>query len=65
MFNTPLQKMIGELEAEILEQRAIIVRTGAINLQKLETENSKTITELEKVRDQLAKAQADLSKSHI
>lgn len=54
--------MIGELELEILEQRAIIVRTGANNLQKLEAEQKNTLLELKQIKDQLDNAQAEISK---
>lgn len=55
--------MIGELEMEILEQRAIIVRTGANTLQKLESEHKQTLLELTNLKEKLDVVQADLSKS--
>lgn len=55
--------MIAELETEINEHRAVIVRTGANNLQKLENEQKQTLLELKQIKEQLDNAQADLSKS--
>lgn len=54
--------MISELEEEILDQRAIIVRTGANNLQKLEAEKIKILSELKDVKEQLFLANTDISK---
>lgn len=53
--------MIGELEMEILEQRAIIVRTGANNLQTLETDHKNTLLELKQTKEKLENTNADLS----
>lgn len=54
--------MIGELEDEILEMRAVVVRTGGNKIQKLETEKSSIQDELKNVKEQLASANSDMSK---
>lgn len=56
-----LQRMIGELEQEILEHRAIIIRTGGDQLQKLETEKNTLLLDLREAKDQLSGAQAEIS----
>lgn len=56
-----LQKMIGELEQEILEHRAIIIRTGGDQLQKLESEKNTFLLDLKEAKDQLSGAQAEIS----
>lgn len=56
-----LQRMIGELEQEILEHRAIIIRTGGDQLQKLETENGAFQLDLRATKEQLSAAEAEIS----
>lgn len=57
-----LQKMISDLEDEVKEMRAVVVRTGAVNLQKLEEEKSSAIQELNDFKEQLTSVSAELSK---
>lgn len=54
--------MIGELEVEVLEMRAMVVRVGANQLQKLESEKSDILMDLKELKDQLTSANAELSK---
>lgn len=56
--------MINELEDEIKEMRAIVVRTGANNIDKLEKEKTIVINELKDVKDKLLNANVELSKSN-
>lgn len=56
-----LQRMIGELEQEILEHRAIIIRTGGDQVQRLETEKNKMALDVLESKEQLAAAHAEIS----
>lgn len=57
-----LQKMIGELEQEILEHRAIIIRTGGDQLIKMESEKNALLLDIKESKDQLEAAHAEISK---
>lgn len=54
--------MIGELEVEVLEMRAMVVRVGGNQLQKLESEKSDILMDLKELKEQLTSANVDLSK---
>lgn len=54
--------MITEQEDEIKEMRAIILRTGADKVAKLESEKSKLATDLNSFKDQTTKLNTELSK---
>lgn len=54
--------MIGELEQEILEMRAVVVRTGGNKVQKLESEKSGILLDMKDIQDQLTAANVELSK---
>lgn len=56
-----LQKMITELEVEVLEMRAMVVRVGGNHLQKLESEKSDILTDLKELKEQLTSANVELS----
>lgn len=53
--------MIGELEDEIVEMRAVVVRTGGYQMQKLESEKSAIQIDLKDTKDQLTSANAEIS----
>lgn len=57
-----LQKMISDLEQEILEHRAIIIRTGGNQLIKMESEKNALLLDMKESKDQLAAAQSEISK---
>lgn len=57
--------MVEDSEEEINEMRAIILRTGAAQIQKLETEKSSALLELKDVKEQLSAAKAESSKKFI
>lgn len=54
--------MIGELEVEVLEMRAMVVRVGGNQLQKLESEKSDILLDLKELKEQLTSANVELSK---
>lgn len=56
-----LQKMITELEVEVLEMRAMVVRVGGNQLQKLESEKSDILMDLKELKEQLTSANVELS----
>lgn len=57
--------MVEDSEEEINEMRAIILRTGAAQIQKLETEKSAALIELKDVKEQLSAAKSESSKKFI
>lgn len=60
-----LQKMISDQEDEIKEMRAIILRTGADKVAKLEDDKAKLTSDLNSFKDQLTKVNTELSKLHF
>lgn len=54
--------MVEDSEEEINEMRAIVLRTGAAQIQKLESEKSSALIELKDVKEQLSAAKAESSK---
>lgn len=54
--------MISEQEDEIKEMRAVILRTGADKVAKLEDEKTKLASDLNSFKDQLTKVNTELSK---
>lgn len=64
-FFLHLQRMVEDSEVEINEMRAIILRTGAAQIQKLESEKSLAFIELKDVKEQLSAAKAESSKKII
>ncbi|XP_037040029.1 centrosomal protein of 290 kDa isoform X1 [Bradysia coprophila] len=57
-----LQKIIGEQEDEIKEMRAIVLRTGANQVQKLEEENKSATKELKDVKTKIKNLEERISK---
>ncbi|KAG4066400.1 hypothetical protein HA402_007036 [Bradysia odoriphaga] len=57
-----LQKIIGEQEDEIKEMRAIVLRTGANQMQKLEEENKSATKELKDVKTKIKNLEERISK---
>lgn len=57
--------MLDEQENEIKEMRAIVLRTGADKLQKLDLENKNMFAELNVLKDQLAAANSEIGRSLI
>lgn len=53
--------MISEVEDEIMEMRAVIVRTGGYQLQKLEAEKNTYLSDIRELKDQLGAATAEIS----
>lgn len=53
--------MISELEVEVLEMRAMVVRVGGNQLQKLESEKSDILMDLKELKEQLTSANVELS----
>lgn len=56
--------MISELEEEIIEMRAVVVRTGGYQLQKIEAEKSTYLSDIKELKDQLMSANAEISKTY-
>lgn len=56
-----LKKWIEELEDEIKDLRAMVVKGGADKIQKLETEKNTIETELKSVKEQLNTANSEIS----
>lgn len=54
--------MVEDSEEEINEMRAIVLRTGAAQIQKLESEKSSALIELKDVKEQLSAAKTESSK---
>lgn len=54
--------MVEDSEEEINEMRAIVLRTGAAQIQKLESEKSSALKELKDVKEQLSAAKTESSK---
>uniref|UniRef100_A0A1Q3FM92 Putative myosin-2 heavy chain n=1 Tax=Culex tarsalis TaxID=7177 RepID=A0A1Q3FM92_CULTA len=57
-----LKKMVDECESEISELRAIVGKSGALNVSTLEKEKKKLQTELDEAKEQRTKLEAEIKK---
>lgn len=56
-----LQKMVGDLEEEVKEMRAIVARSGVSDLKKLEVDKGSALKEVMELREQINTANAEIS----
>lgn len=56
-----LQKMVGDLEEEVKEMRAIVARSGVSDLKKLEVDKGSALQEVMELREQINTANAEIS----